>query len=219
VRIPPHGSVESPRYLAWCLLRNPDVSVHLSDARVTGILSLAQSMNKAVAKGARQDPPADSGIDSFEFWLPGRRPGGKNFALKVEPPITAFAPSSIVNGLDRPTTAPNAWVASPEDGAPRLELRWDSPRTVALIELSFDTDFDHPMESVLMGHPERDVPFCVRSCRITAGGREIAHCAGNHQTKAILCLAQPAVTDELTVEILATHGAPAAVFSVRCYAR
>ena len=30
---------------------------------------------------------------------------------------------------------------------------WAEPRTVGRIELAFDTDFDHPMESVLMGHP------------------------------------------------------------------
>jgi len=31
------------------------------------------------------------------------------------------------------------------------------------IILNFDTDFDHPMESVQMGHPENRVPFCVKN--------------------------------------------------------
>ena len=65
--------LESPAYLFYTLLRNPAVSVRLSSSRVTGVLSLTQSMNAAVAKGTRQEPPEGSGIDSFEFWLPARR--------------------------------------------------------------------------------------------------------------------------------------------------
>jgi hypothetical protein len=211
--------VDSPRYLGFCLLKNEQVTVQLSDLRVTGILSLAQVMNKAVAKGTRQEPPAGSGIDSFEFWLPGRRPGGKNLALSVSPSLGAFEPANVTNGVDRPALQPNAWVASPDDTAPQVRLSWREPQTVARVELVFDTDFDHPMESVLMGHPERDMPFCVRRYRVTAGGELLHASEENHQTRAVVRLLRPITTKELAIEVLETHGAPAAILAVRCYAQ
>lgn len=218
VRIAAEFRIDSPRYLSYLLMKNPDVSVQLSDLRVTGVLSLSQSMNKAVAKGALQEPPEGSGIDSFEFWLPSRRPGGKNMAFNVEPPLRAFCATNTQNGVARPTTQPNAWVAARDDRAPRITLQWSQPHTIRRIELSFDTDFDHPMESVLMGHPERDMPFCARDYRILgAAGQVLFEVAGNHQTRNSIILASPATTGELHVEILATHGAPAALFEVRCY--
>jgi hypothetical protein len=212
--------VEGPRYLSYVLMHNDDVSVHLSDLRVTGVLSLSQSMNKSVAKGTKQEPPAGSGIDSFEFWLPSRRPGGRNMACSIEPPLCAFAARSVVNGVARPTVGPNAWVAAPDDAAPALTLEWESPQTIGRIELVFDTDFDHPMESVLMGHPERDMPFCVKGYRILdSRGAVVAERSGNHQTRNSLTLPEPVTTTKLLIEILSTHGAPAALFEVRCYAQ
>jgi hypothetical protein len=218
VKISGDRRLESPQYLSFCLLQNEDVAVHLSDVRLTGVLSLSQSMNKAVAKGLRQEPPEGSGIDSFEFWIPSRRPGGKNMALNIEPPLRTFCGPNVINGIARPTLQPNAWVASLDDRTPRLTLQWREPLSVRRIELSFDTDFDHPMESVLMGQPERDMPFCVRSYRILDSGGAVLHeCAENHQTRNSIVLPEAVVTPELHIEILATHGAPAALFEVRCY--
>jgi len=219
VRISGDYRLESPQYLSFCLLQNEDVAVCLSDVRLTGVLSLSQSMNKAVAKGARQEPPKDSGIDSFEFWIPSRRPGGKNLAFSIDPPLRAFGGPNVINGIARPTLQPNAWVASPGDRTPRLTLQWPEPRSIRRIDLSFDTDFDHPMESVLMGQPERDMPFCARSYRILdSGGAVLYERAENHQTRNTIVLTKSVVTAELHIEILATHGAPAALIEVRCYA-
>jgi len=218
IRITSPTAVHRPSYLAFCLLPAAGVSIHTSDVRVTGILSLSQTLNQDVAKGARQDPLQDSGIDAFEFWLPGRRPGGQNLAVRIDPPLDVFTPASLVNGFARPTTQPNALVAALDDSTPRLTLRWPAPRRFRRIELGFDTDFDHPMESVLKGHPERDIPFCIKRYRITAAdGRVLYSCPENHQTRNTILLPEPVVTDELHVEVLDTHGAPAALFEVRCY--
>ncbi|MGC4051174.1 MAG: FAD-dependent oxidoreductase [Paludibaculum sp.] len=216
----PDTQLDSPSYVFYTLLRNPAVSVRLSPVRVTGILSLTQSMNAAVAKGTRQEPPEGSGIDSFEFWLPSRRPGGHNLALSVDPPLNAFAPASVTNGISRPGAQPNAWVADPNDAAPRLKLIWTEPRVIARVELSFDTDLDHPLESVLWGHPERDIPFCVRHYRLLdAEGTLLHECRENHQTRNSVTFHEPVTTSVLQLEIVSTHGAPAAVFEVRCYSR
>jgi hypothetical protein len=215
VTIGPDVSIDPPAYVIYCLLRNPCVTVHLSDFRVTGVLSLSQSMNKAVAKGAIQEPPSDSGIDTFEFWLPARRPAGQNLAITVDPPLDVFGPGNVQNGIARPTTQPNAWVADPADPSPRLSLRWPEPKTIRQIDLSFDTDFDHPLESVLMGHPEREIPFCVKRYRImNDAGNVLFDSPENHQTRNRIVLPEPVHTQAIHVEILATRGVPAALFEI-----
>jgi hypothetical protein len=210
--------VERPQYAFYCLLRNPAVSLYLSEQRLTGILSLSQSMNAAVAKGARQEPPEGIGIDSFEFWIPSRRPSGQNLAVEIDPPLDLFHPENVVNGVARPTLQPNAWVAAPGDARPRLTLRWPEPRTIVEVVLTFDTDFDHPMESVLMGHPEREIPFCVKHYRLLdESGALLYEASNNHQTLNRIRFERPATISALHVEVVETHGAPAALFEVRCY--
>jgi hypothetical protein len=161
--------ISRPCYAFVCLMANEAVAVHLSEQRLTGVLSLTQKFNRAVAKSPRQNPPPDSGLDSFEFWLPQRRPGGKNFALTLDPPLDVFSVDNPTNGIARPTRQPNAWVAAFDDEQPVLTLTWAQPQRIERIVLAFDTDFDHPMESVLMGHPERVMPFCVRDVAVLDG--------------------------------------------------
>jgi hypothetical protein len=130
-----------------------------------------------------------------------------------------FAPENVLHGPARPTTQPNAWVAGFGDAAPRLTLSWSKPQTIGRIELSFDTDFDHAMETVQWGHPDRAMPFCVKHYRVRDGqGNVVAECADNHQTRNVIKLASAIATDRLTIECLGTHsGAPAAILEVRCY--
>ena len=132
--------IDVPRYAFVCLLKNEAVAVHLSDQRVTGVLALYHNGIKAVTKSSTQTPPPTSGIESFEFWVPKRRPGGKNFALTIEPPLAVFGPSNLTNGFTRPTCQPNAWVADFAHEQPTLQLAWNKPQTIARIELSFDTE-------------------------------------------------------------------------------
>jgi hypothetical protein len=212
-------TIDAARYVFICLMKNPAVAVHTSEQRVTGVLSVCNTQNLSVSNYGAQQPTHDIGIEAFEFWTPLRRPKGQNLAVTVEPPLAVFEPSSVIIGWARPTTGPNAWVAAPADPAPTLRLEWDQPQTIRRIELSFDTDFDHPMESVLMGHPENVMPFCVKRYRLLDGiGRLVAACDDNHQTRNTICLDKPISTTCIRIELPETHGnAPAALFEVRCY--
>jgi len=214
-------AIDAARYVFVCLMKNPVVAVRTSEQRVTGILSVSNVQNPAVSNFGVQEPTEDIGVETFEFWTPVRRPKGQNLAVTVEPPLRLFEPANAVNGWARPTTGPNAWVAAPDDPTPTLFLEWDHPQTIRRIDLSFDTDFDHPMESVLMGHPERLMPFCVRRYRILDDqGRVVGGCDDNHQTRNSVVLDEPLVTSSLCIEVLETHGnVPAALFEVRCYER
>jgi hypothetical protein len=212
------AQIDQARYAFYCLLRNPDIAVHASETRLTGILAVVNRHDPAVAKSTVQTPPAEIGVETFEFWTPGRRPGGHNLAVRIEPPLDLFGPANVINGVARPTSGPNAWVAAADDPAPRLTLRWAQPQTIGRLELSWDTDHDHPMETVVLGHSERAMPFCVSHYRVYDGaGRLVAERQGNYQTRNTIHFSPPLVTDAIGIEALASHGpTPAALFAVRC---
>lgn len=233
------ATIDVPRYAFVCLAKNDALSVHLSEQRVTGVLALCHHLNRAVAKSATQTPPPGIGIDTFEFWLPKRRPGGKNFALRIHPPLELFGAGNLSNGYSRPTNQPNVWVAEFAHEQSAIRLCWDEPQTISRIELSFDTDFDHPMESVLMGHPERVMPFCVREVTIAVpkrvavlaghhngeasnGGdteRLVCEITGNHHSRQTVRFREPVRTDCLELRTIAPSShVSAALFEVRCYA-
>jgi hypothetical protein len=194
------------------------VSLHMSKAQLPGVLTLWQTLNSAVAKSAVQSPPSDSGVDSFAFWLPERRPAARNLAVTVTPPVRCYEPEMVVNGWGRPWCGANAWAPATEDPAPRLRIAWNAPQTLQTIEITFDTDFDHPMESVLMGHPERAMPGCVTSFTVgTAEGDILASVVEHHQSYWRLTLPQPVTTAGIELAILGHGPASPAVFEVRCY--
>lgn len=212
-------SVEEPRYVFFCLMPNEKVAVRCSEQRVSGVLSVANRANPAVARSARQQPIEDIGVEAFEFWTPQRRPDGRNLAIAISPPLDVFSPNNITNGIARPTSTPNAWVADFDDPLPNLTLTWNTPQTISRIELSFDCDFDHPMESVLMGHPERAMPFCVKHYRIRDNCRNMIYeCTNNHQTRNSIAIIPSLTTERLIIECLKSNGpTPASIFEVRCY--
>ncbi|WP_200821456.1 FAD-dependent oxidoreductase [Bryocella elongata] len=189
----------------------------LSRAQSPGVLMVSQRMNAAVAKSPVQTPPPGSGVDTFAFWLPARRPGARLLAATFHPPIPAYEPEMVVNGFSRPWCGTNAWAPAYTDEHPWLRLQWNEPQSLRRITLTFDTDYDHPMESVLLGHPERIMPGCIRSLRITtAEGDVLAHIMENHQTRFSLKLPTPIETKAITIEVLARGEAPPAIFEVSC---
>ena len=212
-------TLDQPRYVFVCLAANPALRLHLSDQRITGILAVTRSFNKSVGKAPVQSPPPEAGFDRFEFWLPQRRPAGKNLALKISPPLAAFPVSNVCNGVDRPTVGSNAWAAAIGDPAPTLTLEWPAPVVIAKIVLCFDPDFDHPLESVLMGHPEEVSPFCIPQVRVRdEAGHCIAEIRDNHLTRRELTWSEPRQFRQLTLELTPpASGAPPALFAVRCY--
>ena len=168
-----------------CIMANPHVRIGKSDLIAPGITSLFHRKDERVAKSSVQQAPPNSGIDTFEFWTPERRPLGGNLAIDCNPPLESFGPENLLNGKLRPANGnANAWVAAPNDPSPMVCLCWDEPVKISRIELTFDTDLDHPMESVHMRHNESVMPQCVREIRVLdVDGTELFHCTDNHQTQ------------------------------------
>src|SRR5690606_16735944 len=211
--MPEHG------YAFVTFLQNKVVSLYRSNTRVTGVLTVFNLVNKAVSNFGKQTPPSDIDMDEFEFWCPQRRPEGHNLGLQVKPALAPFGVEQIKTGVYRPTIAPNAWVASLEDKDPQLKISWGQPQKISHIDMFFDTDYDHPMESVLMGHPEDVMPFCVRNYRILDdSGNIVYEKEDNYQSLNRIALDRTIVTRSLTIEVdHPSDNVPASLFSVRCY--
>ena len=203
--------IDECRYVFVCLMDNPALTLHLSQARLTGALALQYRRT--------QMPPQDIGVETFEFWTPPRRPQGHNIAMTFAPPINGFDPGNICNGSARPTSQVNAWVADPADPAPQLDIKWKAPQQISRITLMFDTDFDHAMETTLWNHPEAVVPYTVKRYRLLDGdGNTLAAANDNHQTVNSISFDEPIETDALQVQLLESQGdAPAALFAMQVY--
>jgi hypothetical protein len=183
VKIPFSAVLKENQYAFLILRQNPDVKIRCSEKRISGIVSVFNKSNPAVNNCGKQTPPENSGFDSFEFWCPDRRPNGQNLAMTISPALDCFAARNIINGFTRPYIQTNAWVADWNDSNPSLILQWDEPKTIHAVTLFFDTDFDHPMESSQMGHPENIIPFCVQKYSIKdENGNLLFEKSDNHQT-------------------------------------
>lgn len=212
--------VDNPhaQYVYLCFMQNEAVAMSTSSTRVSAMMTVEHECTQA--------PPDDVGVETFERWTPVRRPMGHNLALEAEPPIRAWAVSNIRNGVARPTKRTNCWVPR-EDGQGRkiVHLSWDVPVNLGRVVAQFDTDYDHALESVLRGHPERNIPFCVKSWRILAVSRdgvetEIYREDDNYQSRRVADINPPVRTSKIGVEILALNGdenIQGGVFDIRAY--
>lgn len=208
-------TLENDQYAFLIFRINPNVKIRCSEKRITGIVSVFNKTNPTVNNFGKQTPPEKSGFDSFEFWCPDRRPNGQNIAMTITPGLTCYAKQNIINGYTRPYLCPNAWVADFNDANPSLQLTWEEPKSINSITLHFDTDFDHPMESSQMGHPEDVMPFCIQNYRIYNGQELIHNSQSNHQT--INHIQFPGPVEASALRIVMEHPSelvPSALFEI-----
>ncbi|MDP2338983.1 MAG: FAD-dependent oxidoreductase [Bacteroidota bacterium] len=177
------NTLKENQYAFLIFRSNPDVKIRCSEKRMSGIVSVFNKTNPAVNNYGKQTPPENSGFDSFEFWCPDRRPKGQNLAMKISPALNCYSIQNVVNGFTRPYIQTNSWAADWNDITPGLTLKWDETKQINSVTLFLDTDFDHPMESSQMGHPEDVIPFCIQNYRIRdENGKLLFEKTDNHQT-------------------------------------
>lgn len=210
------ATLDQACYSFLCFLSNPDVSLRCTQARITGLVSTYNKQNKAVSNFGKQEPDPGLGFESFEFWTPARRPDGHNIAMEITPSIDCYQPSNLLNGYHRPYLQPNAWAADINESRPRLLAKWKSPIKVNRVVLSFDTDFDHPMETSIWGHPERVMPFVVRDYEVMDDTQKVIYSKKeNYQTRNEIIFEPPIVTSELSFRFhRPSDNVPVAVFGI-----
>jgi hypothetical protein len=224
LKLPFTATIAEPCYVFVTFLKNEQVQLQYSQLRVTGVLSVFNKTNPAVSNYGKQEPTEDIGVDTFEFWCPERRPKGHNIAMRIEPGLNLFGVENLRNGIQRPTNQPNAYVADPADPNPTVTLTWPETQRIGRVELCFDSDFDHPMETVLMTHPETASPFCVSDYVLCNDRREqVFRATNNYQSRNTIRFETPLQTSSLTIHLKGVNGdaqtksAPAALLEIRCY--
>ncbi|NJL76279.1 MAG: FAD-dependent oxidoreductase [Saprospiraceae bacterium] len=209
------------KYFYLCLMKNEHLKVRLSEERCTGIMSVQNRINKAVSNYGKQAPPEGIGIDSFEFWIPERRPGGKNLAFSIQPALNSFHSANVTNGKVRPssTGATNAWVAAKNEESASLTMTWDNQVSINTIKIFFDCDYDHALESTLMGHPEYTIPFVVSDYSIEdEQGNLLAKVEGNYQAINTIRLKDSLKTNRLHFTFSQKYqNIPVSVFNISVF--
>ncbi len=203
-------------YYFICFMKNSAVELAESDELITGVMPVYNYQNPAVSNYGSQRPTEDIGVESFEFWCPKRRPIGKNLALNFSPALTAFSSENLRNEVFRPVVGANAWVADKSDAKPTLSLSWDEVTTIKKIRLFFDTDADHAMENVQMGHYDSAMPFCVKSFEIVDDkGTVVYQTSDNHQTVKDVIFETPLQVTSLSIRLdHPSELVPAALFGL-----
>jgi FAD dependent oxidoreductase len=206
-------------YAFVCFMKNAEVSLCFSDLRISGLLSVYNAINIAVSNYGKQEPPANIGVDAFEFWCPKRRPNGKNIAMEIKPALDAFSTEFLRNGIQRPVSSTNAWVANVNDLNPFVAVSWKEEVIINKIELFFDADYDHPLETVLLANPETTMVYCVKHFKILDDKNQvIAEINGNYLTRRVVEFSEPVKTKLLKVVLDSPNAnAPASLFEIRCY--
>ena len=219
VSLPFEAALDTAQYGFVLFMKNRHISLQYSALRLTGVLSVFNKTNPAVSNYGKQEPTEDIGVDAFEFWCPDRRPKGHNIALNIAGGIQLFGPENVRNGLQRPTRQPNAWVADLADSNPTLTLTWPDKQRISRVELFFDVDYDHPLETVIMLNPETESPFCVQDYVICDDRQErVYQQTANHQARNTIEFAEPLETRSLTLHLTAPGPpVPASLLEVRCY--
>jgi hypothetical protein len=186
------------------------VRVYQSSRYITGQVLLRYS---------REEKTSHIGGEDYPVYAAIRRPHAWPLALGFDPPLDIFGPENALDGHIRPMSRPHAWVADPSDAAPALTLRWHSPQTISRVDLFFDADYDHSMETVLRPHPDNAPPHCVRRWTLRDDAGHLLHtCHENHQAQNTVRFSTPVTTGSLTIELSRMNGpAPATLVDVRCY--
>jgi hypothetical protein len=212
-------SFEEVKYAFVCFMSNEAVELAISEKRITGLLSVSNSVNVAVSNFGKQEPTGDIGVEAFEFWCPQRRPNGKNIAMEIEPALQAFSTENLRNGIQRPVKSTNAWVADYDTDTAKLKIVWSEIQTINKVVLYFDADDDHPLESVLLFNPEEKMPFCADEISVFNCNDElIGQISGNYLAQRTIHFDKPAIVTELKIKISnSDKTAPVSLFEVRCY--
>jgi hypothetical protein len=209
------------QYAFVCLMKNEQIKVRVSEERCSAIMTVYNRINKAVSNYGKQEPPAGIGIDSFEFWTPERRPGGKNLGFSIHPALNIFEPKHLVNGHVRPTPPgeTNVWVAGKEEEISTVECKWKQEVAIRQVNIFFDADYDHALESTLMEHPESTIPFILGDYSIEdANGNILKKVTGNYQAMNTIRFEQPISTHTLTFHFSRNkEHIPVSVFNIAVY--
>ena len=131
---------------------------------------------------------------------------------------------------DRARPGMHRWLSRAEDGLPAwLELRWDTPRMVRMVQLIFDTGLHRVLtlkhytgykDEAYWGRPQ---PETVRDYRLKGccegAWHPLADARGNYQRRRVHAVAPPGLIEAIRVIVTRTNGVDhARICEIRVYA-
>ena len=141
-------------------------------------------------------------------------------------------PENVINGLvrDRLGEWDNCWAAAMDEAEEEpvwIQLTWDEPKKVRMVQITFDTGFQRELtlsasESVTRRMIRGPQPETVRDYRLRGlvhGHPEtLVEVTGNYQRLRRHAIHRDAPILALRLELRSTNGAPIArVYEIRCY--
>ncbi|TCT29709.1 FAD-dependent oxidoreductase [Martelella mediterranea] len=211
----PLPKLAQAQYVFVCFMENPDVEIGLSSECITGLVAVKKGGLDKVSTTARQEAPSELGVDSFDFWVPERRPGGANIAFDADHPLHVFDAANLTSGPLRPTSAPNAWMADRADTAPEVKLGFETPILARKLILYLDCDYDHPLESVQYRHHDRVMPLLVHDATISVNGRVVAEIRDNRNPVLAVDLSEERQIDSLSLRLANRQGHAVSLLGLR----
>lgn len=206
---------ETGQYVFVCFMENTQVEIGLSEVLLAGLISVKKGGLKKVSTVARQEAPEGLGVDSFDFWVPERRPAGQNIAFTSTASLFTYSKKNLISGALRPTSLPNAWAADFNDTNPTIYLGWSQAIQGNKLMLFLDCDYDHPLESVQYHHNDRVMPHLVHECEVMCNGSMLETVIDNHQAVITINLPEEQMIDNLSIRLTNTQNKPVTVFGIR----
>ncbi len=247
VRLPINCDVQRLGWHFLVLESNPDVAVHVSETP-PGIRwyyprpedpirpnPFSEWTSRSLQIGAQRATDADGAMVISPDWNDFARSKSDlsgflhfGYLAQVHPKQPVFDVANVVNDHSRPTNLPNLWVSQPTDFklAEWIQLEWPVPRTVAEVQVLFDSSLHFHFYQSWQGYPINAIPSIVRDYRLTAARKDgstvtIAEVAGNYLRNCLHRLPSPiADVTSVRLEVLNTNGlSRAQVYSIRVFDR
>jgi hypothetical protein len=145
---------------------------------------------------------------------------GATLAHSVTPGQKVFTGQEVLTGVTRPAARLNRWRSDPGCPLPQtLDLTWDSPQSLAEVELNFGGHMLREIHACPPGWRDPQIPRDYRLLVDDDGSwNEVARVEGNYAQRRQHVLERPVSTTALRVMVTATNGDPSVNLSeVRCY--
>lgn len=192
---------QETEYLFITFAKNEAVELAYSDTVISGTVAVYNTVNPAVSNYGKQTPPANIGVEEFEFWCPKRWNDHQNIALGFTPALNGFGSENLRNVEFRPVSSSNSWVSALDDETPSLTISWDESKVINKAILFFDTDANQALENNQMGHKLNVIPQCVSDFTIEdSRGVVVAEVSSNHLSRRLIEFENPISTDLLRIK-------------------
>lgn len=223
-----HVAFASTRVMATCAVGGQAIGTAAALWREASTSDLRKLATKENISALQQALLKD---DAYLLNLPNADSADLARTAKITASSATHPAANAVDGVTRDLKS--VWGPWSSDSVHRWEsaslpatlaLEFAAPAKVSEVHVTFDTNFEKELILSMSDHhthksaPRRAQPETVKAYRILVDGKVVAEESANYQRKRVHVLSAPVVGKKLELEVLASHGAPAArVYEIRAY--